>query len=286
MITALFAAILFPLCKLKDFTALRNVSKLGLLGQLIATITVLLRFFDKSYAAGGQFFLQQAVVRTSAASVSSPVWKSWFVMASLLSFCYVAHYNAPKYYLELDDTNPKRFRNMATVSYMISAAIYVLTMYLGTMTFGAGVKPFLLNNLSPADPLAIIARLAFGASVLASFPLIFMVMRNWFISVAEKKIPIFGGRKRITGLLLAGIALLTSKFTDISFVGSLSGSTLGCGMAYIFPSIIYLRALMMNAKEKNSNPPRLEIALNIVLLCAGVTLSAFGTYNTLFSFKR
>jgi amino acid permease len=286
VISILFGAILFPLCKLKDFTALRNVSKLGLLGQLIATIAILVRYFDNSYRPGGAYFLKEAAFRTAIGTSAVPVWKSWFILASLLSYCFVAHYNAPKYYSELDGANPTKFRNMATVSYMSSAIIYVITMVLGTAAFGMSAKPFLLNNLSPADPLAVIARLAFGASVLASFPLIFMVMRNWFISLAEKKAPIIGGRKRMTAILLTGIALLTANFRDISFVGSLSGATLGCGMAFIFPSIIYMRAMAITANEKKAKVPMFEMIINGVLLTGGIALSCLGTFNSLFGFKK
>ena len=282
VIAVLFCAVLFPLCKLRDLTALKNVSKMGLIGQALATLVILARSIDQSYAPGGMYFLERVASRV----VSAAVWKRWFVFASLLSYCFVAHYNAPKYYIELEGTSPEKYGKMASVSYMISAALYIITMSLGISAFGPSTQPFLLNNLSPKDPLAMIARLAFGASVLASFPLIFIVMRNWFIfiSITSGKLSFVGGRKRVTSILLGLIAVLTTRLRDISFVGSLSGATLGCGMAFIFPSIIYMRALWLNSIEKKTKLPRAEFFLNGVLLFAGVTLSLLGTINCLFGF--
>jgi len=201
------------------------VSKFGLLGQLVATASLFARYLDGSYAVEGAYCVKAVSsvnIFAAAATVTTAVvdTKKWFVLASLLSYCFVTHYNSPKYYTELENTSPPRFLKMASISYAISAVLYVVTMGLGLALFGTESKSFLLNNLSPHDPLAIIARLAFGASVLAGYPLIFLVMRNWFIDRAKTIAPILGGVKRITLLLLAGIAFLATKFTDIGFVGN------------------------------------------------------------------
>ena len=196
IILLLTVLILFPLCCMKDLDALKSVSALGLVGQLTANLALLIRIFDSSYEPGGIYsyhsiqkhlVLQKAlsddlgVVETSSASI-----KEWFVLASLLSYCFNAHYNVPKYYSELEGKTSFRFGKMALISYMSVGFIYVITMTLGIAVFGIESKSFLLNSLSSSDPLAIVARLAFGASVLASFPLIFLVMRNWFIALAER----------------------------------------------------------------------------------------------------
>lgn len=287
VITLLSVFILFPLCSLKDLTALKNVSKFGLGGQALATLTLLKRYLDKSYFPGGIYStrnISPAIAAVSSTKAIDP--KKWFVLASLLSYCFVTHYNAPKYYNELEDPTPQRFGKMAAISYISAAAIYIITMSLGFVMFGQDSKSFLLNNLAAADPLAIVARLAFGASVLASFPLIFMVMRNWFISQAKKTVPILGDIKSMTALLLGSIGLLTTKFTDIGFVGSVSGATLGVSMAFIFPSIMYLRTLWKESKKTGTKLPVFTVAMNIILLLGGLTLSVFGTFNSLFSFKK
>jgi hypothetical protein len=75
--------------------------------------------------------------------------------------------------------------------------------------------------------IGIIARVAFGSSVLASFPLIFLSMRNYFVNLASTKLPAIAGIKRISTLLLLFISYLASKFIDIGVVGSLAGGILG-----------------------------------------------------------
>ena len=68
-----------------------------------------------------------------------------------------------------------------------------------------------------------VARFAFGSSVLASYPLIFLAMRNWFVMKAAKYVPALAGVRRISAVLLTFIALLTTQLKDIGVVGSISG---------------------------------------------------------------
>ena len=291
--------VLFPLCSLGDLTALRNVSKFGLFGHALATITLLKRYLDGSYKLGGIFYqaplaasqvvaAKKAVDTTSRMSAASTMMagsKDWFLLASLLSYCFVAHYNAPKYYSELNDTSLPRFSKMATSSYLSAAVLYIISMALGLAIFGKDSQSFILNNLSSRDPLAFVARLAFGSSVLGSFPLIFIGMRNWFVEKWGER----GGRggyiKRVTCLLLLVISTLTTQFKDIGFVGSLSGAMFGVTMAFVFPTIIYLKTLSMEAKKKQLPIPVAKVILNCILLMMGVFLSGIGTYNSIASYR-
>ena len=298
VITLLGTFVLFPLCSLKDLTALRNVSKFGLLGHAVATITLLKRYLDGSYRVGGIFYkaplaaskvASTKILETSAKlSTASNIMagsKDWFLLASLLSYCFVAHYNAPKYYSELNDTSLPRFSKMATSSYLFAAVLYIISMALGLAIFGKDSQSFILNNLSSRDPLAFIARLAFGGSVLGSFPLIFIGMRNWFVEKWGEKGGGGGYIKRVTCLLLLLISALTTQFKDIGFVGSLSGAMFGVTMAFVFPAIIYMRTLLLEARRQQLPVPLIKMILNCILLVMGIFLSGIGTYNSIASYR-
>lgn len=244
MVGTLGGGILLPLCSLKDLSSLGSVSSFGLLGQAIAMMVLGIRLLDKTYNPGG---IYNSITNTAAAVVPTYNPSNWFVLASLLSYCFVTHYNAPRYYNELEDFSMRRYTYLATVSYSVSAVIYIATMYLGLNLFGLNARSFVLNNLSPKDPLATVARMAFGASVLASYPLIFLTVRNWLLSQMEKTkdvVPKFLiGRTQIAFVALSLIGMLTVKFRDIGAVGSLAGALFGTPMAFVLPSIMYLRAM-------------------------------------------
>ena len=298
VIALLSTFVLFPLCSLRDLTALRNVSKFGLLGHAVATFALLRRYLDGSYKIGGIFYKAplaaskvssaEVLKTTTSLSTASNMMtgaKDWFLLASLLSYCFVAHYNAPKYFSELNDNSLPRFSKMATSSYLFAAVLYIISMALGLAIFGKDSQSFILNNLSSRDPLAFIARLAFGGSVLGSFPLIFIGMRNWFVQKWGERNGNGGYIKRVTCLLLLLISALTTQFRDIGFVGSLSGAMFGVTMAFVFPAIIYLRTLFITARKQQQPVPLMKVAANCILLVMGIFLSSIGTYNSIASYK-
>ena len=72
---------------------------------------------------------------------------------------------------------------------------------------------------------------------------------------------------------------------DIGKVGSLSGAVFGSAMMFIFPPIMYIRALQ-RFPERNSHQAsktQLKILVNVVLLLSGLSLGLLGTYNTVLS---
>ena len=298
VIMLLSSTILYPLCIQKDLSALKSVSAFGILGHLSAMGALGIRVADKSYAAGGIFYkgspLERAALLSSAAGAkaagfAAPVLSppavapaKLFVLASLLSYCFVCHYNAPRYYFELQDkdTKPNQFFNMASLSYAGGAAIYIGTMWLGLNLFGPYSASFALNSFSINDPLGIVARVAFGSSVLASFPLIFLNARNWFTTLASTVAPRFAGTEQVTAVLLTLIALMTSAVSDIGVVGSIAGAVFGSSMMFIFPPIMYMRALLQDAQKRGEKVAVSKIVLNSVLLVCGGILGGFGTWNS------
>lgn len=296
VIGLLSTTILYPLCIQPDLSALKSVSAFGLLGHLSAMVALAVRMFDKSYFAGGKFYrgspLEAAALAIAstkktkvavAAAVAVPFDISkMFILASLLSYCFVCHYNAPRYYSELagKEQDQGLFLKMAATSYGLGAAIYIGTMWLGLGLFGPRSASFALNSFSASDPLGLLARVAFGSSVLASYPLIFINMRNFFATAASKFSPNIKS-EAVTALLLAFISLLTSRFTDIGVVGSLAGGILSSSMMFVFPPIMYMRALLQQARSTNSSPPVFKLVLNTVLLICGGLLGGFGTFNSL-----
>ena len=99
--------ILYPLCIQKDLSAFKSVSAFGILGRPSAIGALGIIVVDKSYAAGGIFHpgspLEKAALLSSlvgaraAAGLAAPVaaLAKFFVLASLLGYCFVCHYNAP-----------------------------------------------------------------------------------------------------------------------------------------------------------------------------------------------
>jgi hypothetical protein len=156
VIAILATFVLYPLSILKDLSALKSVSLFGIAGHITAMGALAWRIVDKSYFAGGKYALS-AVAAAKAAKAAALAKKipspggnaaKWLVLASLLSYCFVTHYNAPKYFNELEekDRNAPQFLKMVSASYVNGAAIYIGTCALGMVLFGPGSASFALNR--------------------------------------------------------------------------------------------------------------------------------------------
>ena len=94
--------VLLPLSLLRDLSSLAIGSVIGNLGTLYTSLFMLLRLVDGSYKAGGKFALAIAesarpvfVAPSAARPLINP---AIFVLVSMLSSAFLAHYNAPKFY--------------------------------------------------------------------------------------------------------------------------------------------------------------------------------------------
>ena len=96
----LSALVLLPLSLMRDLSSLAVGSVIGTSGTLYTAVFVWLRKLDKSYAPGGQFFgaiSEAARPAFAAPTAASPLLNpALFVLVSMLSTTFLAHYNAPK----------------------------------------------------------------------------------------------------------------------------------------------------------------------------------------------
>jgi hypothetical protein len=196
-------------------------------------------------------------------------------------------YQAPRYYSELKDKdkNSKLFPTLAAISYGTAALIYIGTMILGLALFGSKGQSFALNSFSAKDPLGTFARIAFGTSVLASYPLIFISIRSFFVKKLSRKIPMIAGTKRVTLLLLTFIGSLAVVCRDIGLVGSLSGGVFGSSMMFIFPPIMYSYAIWKQAADQNKPAPLRKIFFNGISMILGASLGLLGTIKAIISYQ-
>lgn len=299
VVLLLCGCILYPLCSLQDLKALQGTSLLGLAGQVIAMVVVALRVLDRSYLSGGVYAASApvlyvsglsttsvsatALVNAAANAVTVPMESNiyrWFVFTSLLSYCFVTHYNAPKYYAEMENPTSTRMFSMTLLAYLGAALFYASSMWLGIQAFGATCKPYLLNNLSSEDPLALLARVAIALSVLATTPLMFMNVRNTLIGLAQPSVPVLASVRPMTAALVLCMGVLATQVTDIGVIGSIAGGLLGTNMMFTIPPIMYLQALRRRAQKTGTTVAWPTVLVHAGLALIGGILSAVGTYHS------
>jgi sodium-coupled neutral amino acid transporter 11 len=289
VILGLTSFVLFPLCSLKSLNSLAPFSLLGLGGTLYTAIAMAIRYFDGSYAAKGKFI-------TAVAASAKPVFTSAlgglnaraFVLVSMLSTSFIAHYNAPMFFAELKDASMPRFNKVVTSAFMAAIATYLFMMSTGFLTFGGASLGFVLNNYASTDGLISIARLAVGLALLTGYPFTFSALREGILDVAKvtDKTKRSDAIRPLTVGLLAIVTALALVLKDVGFVVSMSGALFGAALMFIVPAIMNIS----NIKRKGdmaTKGEKLEVAANYGIVGVGAIMGALGaTISALRQMKR
>jgi len=265
-IVLLSLTVLLPLSLLRDLSSLAVGSVIGTAGTCYTALFVALRLFDKSYMPGGKYFGAIAAASQpvfAAPTAARPLLNSGiFVLLSMLASAYLAHYNAPKFYDELQapaDGSSKlpRFNLVCLAAFGGAAALMGSIMVGGYLTFGGASQGLILNNYATSDPLAFLARVGIGLSIIFSYPLNMTGLREGVLAMFGKKA---AGDKPIVHIGLTLLLLLVMNgaslfLKDLGLVVGLGGAILGSALVYIFPALMAIgeKAGAMSPAEKTLN---------------------------------
>ena len=279
-IVLLSAFVLLPLSLLRDLSSLAVGSVIGTAGTIYTGLFVFLRYFDKSYAAGGKF--NAAIPEAMRPVFSAPtaarplVNPAIFVLVSMLASAFLAHYNAPKFYNELEEPTDgssklARFNLVVAAAFGAAAALMGSIMAGGFLTFGSAANGLILNNYATSDALAFLARLGIGMSIIFSYPLNFVGLREGILSICGQSKA--GEKTAVHVALTIGIMVLMNGaalfIKNLGLVVGLGGAILGSALVYIYPAL-------MAACEKGGAMGKAEKLLNWGLTGLGVFFAGLG----------
>ena len=184
----------------------------------------------------------------------------------------MAHYNAPRMYWELRNNTLPRFNTVVAASYTGAVALMASVALAGFGTFGAASASMILNNYAVSDNLMSLSRAAVALSLLFTFPLAFLGVREGVMDLLS--IPAETRKKisdPLTILLLTIITCMAMVLKDIRLILSFGGATWGNCVIYGFPALMIIKG----AKQYPQLRPHVPTAIMNGLL--GIVLAVVGT---------
>jgi len=276
---------LWPLCNVKKLTVLAPFSLLGSFGILFTVGCMGWRYFDGSYAPGGRYvnnLSEDMKPSFGAVGAAGALSADVFILVCMTFQAYFAHYNAPRYYVELKRNTITRFGGVVASSFGISALLYVLLAVFGFLTFGENSDGFILNNYSTSDDLATICRVCIAVALVFTYPLPFIGMRDGILDLLE--VPIQKQTSQnlnvLTVVILTVITLLAMNFTDLGIVNAVGGALFGTAVVFIFPALMFrdaMHGLGFHATTKQLQESR----FSVWLMWFGITIGALGVFIAL-----
>lgn len=245
---------LLPLTLQRDLSSLAPFSMAGLLGMLVTGGVILSHAVDGSYAGMATPVLQHG---------------PGLCLACTSSTAFVAHYNAPRLYNELADSS--RFDAVVGTAYTTAAVFSAVIGVAGFLTFGGDVSGLILNNYAPTDTAIQVAKLALAGSMIVTFPLPFVGLRDGcldLLGIENRSDPTMVAS---TVVLLALITTAAANLHDLSLVLSVGGGTFATAVASVFPTLMF-RALPQG-KSTEGWMAMAGMALSVGIGLTGVTMA-------------
>lgn len=275
---------LLPLCLLKNLAVLAPFSLVGLLAMGFTAIAIGIRYFDGSYDADSNGRFLDDIEEEMRPSFGTSGFMAAFHLTVMVFLCmvsesYIAHYNAPRFWIELKNRTVHRFTTVVSCSFGISAIYYIIVTSLGFLTFGANSSGFILDNYSTNDVLASISRACVGFSLIFTYPIIFVGFRDAMLDVLmiphEKRTS--HNLNLLTLILLTIITVLAILLKDLGVVVAVGGGTLGTAVVFIVPTMMFCRAVTLLGDKATVELKRETIFTN-VLMWFGIFIGVVGVW--------
>ncbi|KAL7548095.1 hypothetical protein ACHAWF_011382 [Thalassiosira exigua] len=285
---------LLPLCLLKNLSSLAPFSLVGIAGMFYTAVAMAMRYFGGAYRLGvpavkgskaaavpaGKYLADVAAnyqPKFGTLGASAALSPNVFILVCMLSTAYMAHFNAPKFFVELKDNTIERYNKVVGASFGISVLLFALVGSLGFLTFGSASSGLILNNYSGKDVLMSFSRVAVAVSIVFSFPLAFVGARDGWLDLlrvpAEKRTD--GLLTKATLAILSGITVVATQLKELAFIMSLAGATLGNALIYVYPALMF-RSAVKGMGEKASKGLKREVPFAMFSALLGVVMGCIG----------
>ncbi|KAL1128999.1 hypothetical protein AAG570_013531 [Ranatra chinensis] len=226
-----------PLCLLKDLARLARASLLS----LVFIIFILMAVFIRLISLGP----------TIPSTLDSWQFYNWGVIPAIgiMAFAFMCHHNVFLLYSSIEDPTQQKWDKVTHYSVFSSFIVGCLFGIIGYSTFTGYSQGDLLENYCWDDDLMNIARIAFSATILLTFPIECLVTR----AVLTQAFGSISHNLATVGIITA--TYLISISTDcLGVVLELNGVLSAVPLAFILPALSYLKLSEGSVFSKDKLP--------------------------------
>jgi amino acid permease len=264
---------LVPLSLLKNLAPLRFSSVVG----LAATCYGFALLVSDCVSRGGFAAPVESVVQNMF-----PLRMDLFQAMALMSSSFMAHYNAPRFYAELQDNTLPRFATLVLCAFSVALLTFIVVGFCGFTLFGLAVQGDVLKNYGGGTRV-MFAWLGMAFSTTFSYPLEFITLREACVNLLVRS-GLIGNAvsaKFELGFTIVGVSLTVIGgivFVNVASVTAVNGAVLCAFLSFIFPALVHLRVTSSVGPAADSlslKSTQFMRLASLLLICLGIALCVF-----------
>lgn len=265
------AILIFPLACLKDLSKLANMSILGMICIGYITVLTVVDYFVHDTG--------------SAPPVTSPFLFSTDIFGAIsdLVFAFANHFTTVALVPVLIRPTPARRHQLIAISQIATTLIYMIVALFGYFHFGDALKGNDILNARKYNAAYAAGKLAIGATVILSFPLLLDPTRSALDHLLTRgtKGPSAVRHYGVTAALVSVSAIIASQFAKhVQGILNVFSSFAGSLLMFVFPALYFLRMQYkypVHATERTI--AWVDIIVGAVMAVVGTTVCAMALFK-------
>ena len=288
--------IMFYFIFIKDISALKKVSYMGVIAVLLFSLGLILLFFHKLFHHYLDSNISWKFLKPNCS------FSEAFHAIPSVFLAFLFQFNVFPIYLSLKEKNLDSMMKATKIGVGYSLSIFLIVGIIGFLLYGLNMNETLLECLSQDMTkfrnisgfikfLIIIISISFVTTCLTSFPILFLSLRENFINSIIFCIKNLGYKNNntnantnikyisergliiITIVLYVVIILMAIILPKLKIIFSIVGATAGTFIAFILPNVFYLRICQMSQKSYNLTLPKFFVCLGVFFLFVSFIVS-------------
>ena len=287
---------------IKNISSLKKVAYLGVLAVLLFSLSLSVLLVYKN----GYNYLDHEI--TWKYLLPNCTFSEAFHVIPTVFLAFLFQFNVFPIYLSLKHRNINSMMKATKFGVIYSLIIFLIVGIVGFLIYGLNMEETILNSLSDdmltygkkstfIKVLIIIICITFVTTCLTSFPILFLSLRENFansmlfcfkncckknkgeeVQISQGKYEkkqlinrkVMGAITIILYFIVLGLAIVLPK---LKIIFSVVGATAGTFIAFILPSLFYIRICKMSGKSYNIVLPLIFFAIGLFFLIVSLTVT-------------
>jgi len=242
LVPALCLIFVFPICLLKDISALAPTSILAVLGVVYLTIFTCVQFIiDRS-----QGVELPDIDWTFNFNTYANILPEYFLSIPIIAFAFQCHVLLIPVYASLKNPTQWKMILVIVVSLILCFTLYVVTGLFGYLSYGEETDGDILLNYPALNYAALVGRLLVGVTSMFSYPISSFTTRLVIESFFLKNRNFKTWEYYAVTILFTAVCTLGAIFlTEISNIFGIIGSFGAVSLMFIFPGLILTKSAIL-----------------------------------------